>query len=134
MLSQLSILRFLSVCLIQMNLIESDDSNLGSEEEYIPQPMDESTESDSSMEITLEKENKNKGASSSKSKFKPRDSGSESSSQKRSPGTVEVNPPVRKDASPPVRASLTPGIVEVNPPVRVNLILARAELMGMKRL
>ncbi|CAM4652766.1 unnamed protein product [Leuciscus chuanchicus] len=77
---------------IQMNLMESDDSNLGSEEEYIPNPKDESTESDSSMELTLEKEKKNKGASSSQSKFKPRErrsrcsreSGSESSRQSKS--------------------------------------------------
>jgi len=71
--------------------LESDDSNLGSEEEYIPNPRDESTESDSSMELTLEKEKKKKGASSGKSKFKPRErsrssreSGSESSRQSKS--------------------------------------------------
>ncbi|KAG1925745.1 hypothetical protein F2P79_025324 [Pimephales promelas] len=76
---------------IQMNLVESDDSNLGSEEEYIPNPRDDSTESDSSMELTLEKEKKKKGASSGKSKFKPRErsrssreSGSESSRQSKS--------------------------------------------------
>nr|XP_043873422.1 uncharacterized protein LOC122762290 isoform X7 [Solea senegalensis] len=76
---------------IQMPLVESDNSNIGSEDEYIPCPKDESTESDSSLELTLEDKKRNKGASSesrrkssSRSKFMPRESGSESSKQKRS--------------------------------------------------
>ncbi|KAG7459161.1 hypothetical protein JOB18_031843 [Solea senegalensis] len=76
---------------IQVPLVESDNSNIGSEDEYIPCPKDESTESDSSLELTLEDKKRNKGASSesrrkssSRSKFMPRESGSESSKQKRS--------------------------------------------------
>ncbi|KAL7405935.1 hypothetical protein ABVT39_010494 [Epinephelus coioides] len=78
-------LRRSSRCPIRIqNLMESDDSNVGSEDEYVPHPMDESTESDSSLELTLQDEKKNKGVSSSQSKFKPRESGSESSRQRRS--------------------------------------------------
>ncbi|XP_030018187.1 uncharacterized protein LOC115438607 isoform X4 [Sphaeramia orbicularis] len=74
-----------------MNLVESDDSSIESEDEYIPCPLDESTESDSSLELTLEAKKKNKGASiesrsksSTQSKLKPMESGSESSRQRRS--------------------------------------------------
>ncbi|XP_039512614.1 uncharacterized protein LOC120468036 [Pimephales promelas] len=97
---------------IQMNLVESDDSNLGSEEEYIPNPRDESTESDSSMELTLEKEKKKKGASSGKSKFKPRErsrssreSGSESSRQSKSKPGESGSRSSRKSGSESSRQS-----------------------------
>ncbi|XP_034565550.1 uncharacterized protein LOC117831136 isoform X1 [Notolabrus celidotus] len=76
---------------ILMNLVESDDSTIDSEDEYIPNPKDESTESDSSLELTLEDKRKNKGASkesrsksSSQSKFKTRERESKSSKQRRS--------------------------------------------------
>ncbi|XP_038147926.1 uncharacterized protein LOC119787925 isoform X2 [Cyprinodon tularosa] len=64
---------------ILMDPMESEDSKLGSEEEYIPHPMDKSTESDCSMELTVENEKKNKVASFRQSKSKPSESGSESS-------------------------------------------------------
>lgn len=38
--------------------MDSDDSSLDSEEEYIPNPQDESTKSESSLELTLEDEKK----------------------------------------------------------------------------
>ncbi|XP_039537928.1 uncharacterized protein LOC120486138 isoform X3 [Pimephales promelas] len=99
---------------IQMNLVESDDSNLGSEEEYIPNPRDESTESDSSMELTLEKEKKKKGASSGKSKFKPRErsrssreSGSESSRQSKSKSMESGSRSARESGSESSRQSMS---------------------------
>ncbi|XP_052456334.1 uncharacterized protein LOC128016052 isoform X6 [Carassius gibelio] len=89
---------------IQMNLMESDDSNLGSEEEYIPNPIDESTESDSSMELTLGKEKKNKGASSSQSKFKPRER-SRSSRESRSESSRQSKSKPRESGSRSSRES-----------------------------
>ncbi|XP_045897896.1 uncharacterized protein LOC123965420 [Micropterus dolomieu] len=90
---------------IQINLMESDDSISGSEEEYIPNPMDESTESDSSMELTLEKEKKNKGASSSQSKSKPRESGSRSSRESGSESSGQSKSKPRESGSRSPRES-----------------------------
>ncbi|KAG7525812.1 hypothetical protein JOB18_032132 [Solea senegalensis] len=113
---------------IQMPLEESDDSNIGSEDEYIPCPKDESTESDSSLELTLEDKKKGKKLHLGRAE----DSLSVRASL--SPGRVDVSPPNRKEAGCPVRASLTLArrdpLKQVMTPHKYFRI---AELMGMKR-